>query len=257
MALLSVRDLTVQFGGLRAVDGVSMDVEAGRIHSLIGPNGAGKSTVINAITGLYPVRAGSIRLAGEELTGLAPHRIAARGVTRTFQNVELFGEMTVLDNVLVGAHRRLGYGVLGATLRAGSGWRTERREAQRAEQILETVGLADDRRTRARDLPFARQRRLELARALAAEPRLLLLDEPAAGMTAAEVAGLNKILAGLRERQGLTILLVDHVMQVVMEISDVITVLHYGRKIAEGPAPAVRSDPEVVRAYLGERRARR
>ncbi|HXG01964.1 MAG TPA: ABC transporter ATP-binding protein [Candidatus Binatia bacterium] len=256
MALLSVRDLTVQFGGLRAVDGFSTDVEAGRIHSLIGPNGAGKSTVINAVTGLYPVRAGSIRLAGEELAGLPPHQIAARGVTRTFQNVELFGEMTVLDNVLVGAHLRLGYGVLGATLRAGSGWRTEGREVQRAEQILETVGLADDRRRQARDLPFAKQRRLELARALAAEPRLLLLDEPAAGMTAAEVAGLNKVLVGLRERQGLTVVLVDHVMQVVMEISDVITVLHYGRKIAEGPAHVVRSDAEVVRAYLGERRAR-
>ncbi len=248
MALLSVRELTVQFGGLRAVDGFSMDVEPGRIHSLIGPNGAGKSSVINAVTGLYPARAGSIRLAGEELVGLAPHRIAARGLTRTFQNVELFGEMTVLDNVLVGAHRRLGYGVLGAALRAGSGWRTERREVQRAEQILETVGLADDRRRQARDLPFAKQRRLELARALAAEPRVLLLDEPAAGMTAAEVAGLNKILVGLKERQGLTVVLVDHVMQVVMEISDVITVLHYGRQIAEGPAHVVRSDAEVVRA---------
>jgi branched-chain amino acid transport system ATP-binding protein len=257
VARLVISDLTVQFGGLCAVDGFSLAVEAGRIHSLIGPNGAGKSTVINAVTGLYPVRSGSIRLDDEELRGLPPHRIAARGVTRTFQNVELFGEMTVLDNVLVGAHRRIRYGVVGAVLRAGAGWREERREAERAEHLLDLVGLADERRRPARDLPFASQRRLELARALAAEPRILLLDEPAAGMAAADIAALNKILVRLKERIRLTIVLVDHVMPVVMEISDVVTVLHHGRKIAEGPVDAVRRDPEVVRAYLGERRAAR
>jgi branched-chain amino acid transport system ATP-binding protein len=257
VALLVIRDLTVQFGGLRAVDGVSLSVEAGRIHSLIGPNGAGKSTVINAVTGLYPVRTGSIRVDGEELRGLPPHRIAERGITRTFQNVELFGEMTVLDNVLVGAHRRIACGVAGAVLRIGAGWREERREVERAEHILELVGLADERRRLARDLPFARQRRVELARALAAGPRVLLLDEPAAGMAAADIGALNKILVGLKERDGLTIVLVDHVMPVVMEISDVVTVLHQGRTIAEGPVDAVRADPEVVRAYLGERRAGR
>jgi branched-chain amino acid transport system ATP-binding protein len=256
VAFLSIRELTVQFGGLRAVDGFSVDVEPGRIHSLIGPNGAGKTSIINAVTGLYPAVSGSVRLEGEELLGRAPHQIAARGVTRTFQNVELFPEMSVLDNVLVGAHRRLSYGVVGATLRLGGAWEREGREMERAEEILATLGLAGDRFRPAGDLAFGKQRRLELARALASGPRLVLLDEPAAGMAAAEVAGLNKTLVGLREREGLTVVLVDHVMQMVMEISDVITVLHYGRKIAEGTAEAVRSDPEVVRAYLGERRRR-
>jgi branched-chain amino acid transport system ATP-binding protein len=255
VALLSVRELTVQFGGLRAVDRFSVDVAAGHIHSLIGPNGAGKTSVINAVTGLYPA-SGSVRLDGEELLGRRPHAIARLGVTRTFQNVELFPDMSVLDNVLVGAHRRLRYGVLAGTLQVGPGWQSEREERRRAEQILEIVGLADERGREAGDLPFGKQRRLELARALATGPRLLLLDEPAAGMTAAEITGLNKILLALREQEGLTILLVDHVMQVVMEISDTITVLHYGRKIAEGNAEQVRSDPEVVRAYLGEGRRR-
>ena len=255
MALLSVRDLTVQFGGLRAVDRFSLDVEQGRIHSLIGPNGAGKTSVINVITGLYPAT-GSVRLEGEELLGRRPHQIAALGVTRTFQNVELFSEMTVLENVLVGAHRRLPYGVLEATVRAGRRWRQERAETERAEEILRTLGVADDRRREARGLPFAKQRRLELARALASGPRLVLLDETAAGMTVAEVAELNTILLELKERQGLTILLVDHVMQVVMRISDCITVLHFGQKIAEGVTESVRSNPEVIRAYLGERRLR-
>lgn len=255
MALLSVGELAVRFGGLRAVDGFSMDVAPGQIHSLIGPNGAGKTSVINAITGLYPA-GGSVRFDGQELLGQAPHVIAGLGVTRTFQNVELFPEMSVLDNVLVGAHRRLRYGVLAGTLQAGPRWRGEQEERRRAEEILETVGLADERGREAGDLTFAKQRRLELARALAAGPRLLLLDEPAAGMTAAEIGGLNKILLALRDRERLTILLVDHVMQVVMEISDTITVLHYGRKIAEGSVEHVRTDPEVVRAYLGEGRRR-
>jgi branched-chain amino acid transport system ATP-binding protein len=255
MAILTVRDLTVQFGGLRAVDGFSLDVEQGRIHSLIGPNGAGKTSVINVVTGLYPAT-GSVTFEGEELLGQPPHQIAARGVTRTFQNVELFGEMSVLDNVLVGSHLRLGYGVLGATLRRGRGWHSEREETDRAGEILELLGLGADRLREARDLPFAKQRRLELARALATRPRLLLLDEPAAGMTAAEIAELNTILAGLRDRRTVTILLVDHVMQVVMQISDRVTVLHFGRKIAEGDVATVRRDPEVVRAYLGEGRRR-
>jgi branched-chain amino acid transport system ATP-binding protein len=230
-------------------------VVPGSIHSLIGPNGAGKTSVINAITGLYPALRGSIRLDGEELLGRTPHEIAARGVTRTFQNVQLFPDLSVLDNVLVGAHLRLGYGVLGGTLRLGRGWRHERQEREHAEELLETLGLARDRARPAGDLPFAQQRRLELARALAARPRLVLLDEPAAGMTAAEIAGLNKVLVA--QKSTLTVLLVDHVMQVVMEFSDTITVLHYGRKIAEGTAAAVRAHPEVVRAYLGERRRRR
>jgi len=256
VSLLAVRDLTVQFGGLRAVDGLSLGVERARIHSVIGPNGAGKTSVINAVTGLYPAVRGSVRFDGEEILGRRPHQIAARGIARTFQNVELFPEMSVLENVLVGAHRRMEYGVVGATLRLGRGWRRESSETERACEILQILGLAEDRHREARDLPFAKQRRLELARALAAEPRLVLLDEPAAGMTTVEVAELNKILVELKERGGLTILIVEHVMQVVMQISDVISVLHYGRKIAEGSPEEVRTNDEVVRAYLGRRRSR-
>jgi branched-chain amino acid transport system ATP-binding protein len=256
MALLSVRELTIQFGGLRAVDALSLDVHAATIHSVIGPNGAGKTSVINAITGLYPARAGSVQLEGVELLGRRPHAIAALGVSRTFQNVELFPDLTVLENVLVGEHLSARYGLLAATLRVGPRWARERQAHEHAERVLETLGLVDDRDRPAADLPFGKQRRLELARALALRPRLVLLDEPAAGMTAAEIVGLNEILVGLKEGQGLTILLIDHVMQVVMEISDTITVLNFGRKIAEGGAQRVRTDPDVIKAYLGERRRR-
>ena len=256
MALLTVRDLTIQFGGLRAVDGLSLDVEPATIHSVIGPNGAGKTSVINALTGLYPALAGSARLGDEELLGRRPHAIAALGISRTFQNVELFSDLTVLDNVLVGAHLATRYGLLAATLRIGPRWARERQAREQAERVLDSLGLADDRDRPAADLPFGKQRRLELARALALRPRLVLLDEPAAGMTAAEIVDLNKILVALKMTQGLTILLVDHVMQVVMEISDTITVLNFGRKIAEGIAERVRTDPNVVKAYLGEGRRR-
>ncbi len=256
MALLEIRDLSIEFGGLRAVDALSLDVEGGRIHGLIGPNGAGKTSVINAVTGLYPAVGGSIRLDGEEILDLTPHRIAARGITRTFQNVELFPDMSVIDNVLVGAHLRMGYGLFGATLRAGHGWRMERRELERAREILHRLGLGDDGNRQAQDLTLSKQRRLELARALACGPRLVLLDEPGAGMTAAEVNELNRTLVELKASEGLTILLVDHVMQVIMEISDLITVLHYGRKIAEGLPQQIQTDVEVLRAYLGERRSR-
>jgi branched-chain amino acid transport system ATP-binding protein len=256
MALLVLRDIFVEFGGLRAVDGLSLAVEQGQIHSMIGPNGAGKTSVINAITGLYPVTRGSISFDNQEILRLAPHEIAARGITRTFQNVELFPEMTVLENVLVGAHLRMSYGLVEATLRKGRRWKCERQEMERAEEIPKSLGLEEDRKREAGDLPCGKQRRLELGRALALGPRLVLLDEPAAGMTAREVAELNKVLVHLKKEYGITIFLIEHVMQVVMEISDIITVLHYGRKIAEGPPDIIRSNAEVIRAYLGERSAR-
>jgi branched-chain amino acid transport system ATP-binding protein len=256
MTLLALRDISIEFGGLRAVDGLSLEVEQAQIHSMIGPNGAGKTSVINAITGIYPVTRGSIIFDDQEILRLPPHEIAARGITRTFQNVELFSELTVLENVLVGAHLRMSYGLIEATLRKGSRWRRERQEIERAEGILKSLGLEEDRKREAGDLPCGKQRRLELARALALEPRLVLLDEPAAGMTAGEVAELNKVLLGLKKEYGITIFLIEHVMQVVMEISDIITVLHYGRKIAEGRPETIRSNAEVIRAYLGERSAR-
>lgn len=248
---LELRDVTVAFGGLVAVDGVSFAVHPGVIHSLIGPNGAGKSTALNAITGLVRISRGSIRLSGQEIGGLGPHKVAARGVARTFQNTELFRGMTALDNVVIGAHRDTDYGFAAAVARTPRFRRSESATIAFAESILADVGLADDRHVAADSLPFGKQRRLEIARALAARPRVMLLDEPAAGLRAAELEQLNALLAKLRDERGMTILLIDHVMQVVMNISDMVTVLNFGRKIAEGSPDSVRRDPEVRRAYLG------
>ena len=251
MNCLEVEQLTVRFGGLVAVDGLELSVAANSIHSLIGPNGAGKTTVINTITGLYPASQGTIQFLGQEVLGKPAHRISRAGIARTFQNIEIFPEMTALQNVLVGAHCRARYGSFAAMLRTAHFRADERIIAGEAAQLLEMVGLTGDALTIAADLPFGKQRLLELARALAGEPKLLLLDEPAAGLRAAEIEELNCRLIWLRDRRGLTILLVDHVMQVVMNISDRVTVLNFGRKIAEGSVDAVRADPEVRRAYLG------
>ena len=251
MNCLEVEQLTVRFGGLVAVDGLELSVAANCIHSLIGPNGAGKTTVINTIMGLYPTSHGSIRFLGQEVLGTPPHRISRAGIARTFQNIEIFPEMTVLQNVLVGAHCRTRYGSFAAMLRTARFRMEERIVGGDAERLLELVGLTGEAQAVAANLPFGKQRLLELARALAGKPKLLLLDEPAAGLRAAEIEELNRRLIGLRDRHGLSILLVDHVMQVVMNISDRVTVLNFGRKIAEGSVDAVRADPEVRRAYLG------
>jgi branched-chain amino acid transport system ATP-binding protein len=251
MNSLEIDHLTVRFGGLVAVNELSFTVREGSIHSLIGPNGAGKTTVINTITGLYPTSKGSVRVFGSEILGRRPHEISHAGVARTFQNTEIFGEMTVLDNVLVGAHAHAHYGLAPAILRTPKYSKQEREIRERAHQLIDIVGLARDRSTLAANLPFGKQRSLELVRALASAPRLLLLDEPAAGLRAAEINHLNATLVTLRERHRLTILLVDHVMKVVMNISERITVLNFGQKIAEGTPEAVRTDPEVRRAYLG------
>jgi branched-chain amino acid transport system ATP-binding protein len=256
MNSLEIKHVTVRFGGLVAVNELTFTVGEGSIHSLIGPNGAGKTTVINTITGLYPASQGSVRVFGSEILGRGPHEISRAGVARTFQNTEIFGEMTVLDNVLVGAHTHAQYGLAPAILRMPEYSRREREIRERAHELIDIVGLARDRNTLAANLPFAKQRSLELARALASTPRLLLLDEPAAGLRAAEIDQLNATLITLRERHRLTILLVDHVMKVVMNISDRITVLNFGQKIAEGTPETVRTDPEVRRAYLGDKTER-
>jgi branched-chain amino acid transport system ATP-binding protein len=250
-AILELRGLGIRFGGLAALEDVSMRVAPGAIHAVIGPNGAGKTTLINLVTGLYRPTTGAILLGGAPIAGLAPHRIAARGVARSFQNTELFGGMTARENVLAGMHRHLRQGLADAVLRLPR-WRREECEARaRTTALLELVGLAGVAETPAGDLALGQQRRLELARALAAGPRLLLLDEPAAGLRAAEADDLARVLGGLRDRLGLSMLLVDHVMRVVMGVSDRITVLHQGRLLAEGDPAEIRAHPAVIAAYLG------
>ncbi len=248
---LSLLDVTVQFGGLTAVDKVSIDVRKGTIHSLIGPNGAGKTTVINTVTGVYSPTSGDVVFDGQSIAGVAPEKICALGLTRTFQNTELFGDMSVADNVRLGMYRIAPYGLTAAVLRLPAARAAERRIDARVAELLDLVGLSDQRDTEARFLPFAKMRRLELARALAAEPTMLLLDEPAAGLRAGEIVELNCVLRMLKDRLGMTILLVDHVMPVVMGVSDRITVVNFGQKIAEGAPQEIRKNPAVIAAYLG------
>jgi branched-chain amino acid transport system ATP-binding protein len=252
--MLEVRGLEKVFGGLRAVAGVSFDVRRDTIKAIIGPNGAGKTTLLNVITRLDTPTAGEVWLDGARIDRLPPHRIVQLGVARTFQNLRLFGEMSVLENVMVGRHSRTAAGMAGALLRTAPARVEERRIAADAWRLLGEVGLADLAHEPAASLPFGKQRLLEIARALACEPRLLLLDEPAAGLNAGEAAGLGQLIRRIGA-SGVTTLLVEHHMQLVMEISDEILVLNFGEKLAEGDADAIRSDARVVQAYLGDEAA--
>jgi branched-chain amino acid transport system ATP-binding protein len=249
--VLAVEGLTKSFGGFTAVAEVDLVVDPGAIHAVIGPNGAGKTTLFNLVTGVLAPSAGRLTFEGQDVTGWRADRITARGVARTFQNIRLFREMTAVENVMVGAHCRTSGGFLAAVAR----WpwrpsRAERATVRRAEALLELVGLAAKRDVAADELTLVEQRRLEIARALATEPRLLLLDEPAAGMTPTEIQDANRLIMKIRDR-GVTVLLTEHHMSLVMQVSDRITVLNYGRKIAEGSPETVRRDAEVLAAYLG------
>lgn len=254
--ILNVSGMSMHFGGIRAVDQVDLDIRRGEIVALIGPNGAGKTTFFNCLTGIYNPTAGDIMLNPPQakpvrINGLKPNKVTEKGMARTFQNIRLFQNMTVLENVMIGRHCRTSSFIAGAVFRTQHNRREEREIIERSYQILQKVGLEDMVNENASNLSYGAQRRLEIARALATDPFLLLLDEPAAGMNPQETNDLDELITRIRD-DGLSVLLIEHDMKLVMSISDRIFVMDYGKKIAQGTPEAVRANPAVIKAYLGE-----
>ncbi|MHB8789497.1 MAG: ABC transporter ATP-binding protein [Desulfobulbaceae bacterium] len=250
-AMLELQSVHKHFGGLHAVDGVSFRVEQGTIKAVIGPNGAGKTTLFNLIAGVLPPTSGSIAFKGRQINGLKPHRIAALGMSRTFQNIKLCHGMTALENVMLGRHTRSSAGLLAGMLNLPRTWKEEKEIRCRAFELLEMLDIGEFADVEATSLAFGQQRAVEMARALATEPELLLLDEPAAGLNIYETAEVARLISRIRD-MGITVLLVEHDMSLVMDISDEIVVLSFGAKIAEDRPEAIQKNPEVIRIYLGE-----
>ena len=252
MALLEVNRLSISFGGLKAVDDFHVTIEKGQLYGLIGPNGAGKTTIFNLLTGVYKPNAGSIVLDGSNITGHKTIEINRRGIARTFQNIRLFRDLSVRDNVKAGLHNHYRYSTLEGILRLPAFFRTEKAMNEKAMELLKVFGLEEEWETKASNLPYGMQRKLEIARALATEPKLLLLDEPAAGMNPNETKELMDTIQFVRSHFDMTILLIEHDMKLVSGICEKLTVLNFGQVLAEGKTRGVLSDPQVIKAYLGE-----
>ena len=252
MAMLDVKNLSISFGGLKVVDDFSITIEKGQLYGLIGPNGAGKTTIFNLLTGVYKPDGGRILLDGKDITGHKAIQINQAGIARTFQNIRLFKELSVLDNVKVGLHNHHKYSTLSGILRLPSYYKVEKEMDERAMELLKVFDLDKEFDYKASNLPYGKQRKLEIARALATEPKLLLLDEPAAGMNPNETAELMKTIRFVRDHFDMTVLLIEHDMKLVSGICERLTVLNFGHMLAEGPTSEVLSNPEVIKAYLGE-----
>lgn len=252
MALLEVKNLGISFGGLRAVNEFNVKIEKGQLYGLIGPNGAGKTTIFNMLTGVYKPTDGIITLDGQNITGKKTIEINKAGIARTFQNIRLFKDLTVLDNVKVGLHNNYKYSTVAGILRLPAYHKTEKAMNERAMELLEVFGMAEEAEQLASNLPYGKQRKLEIARALATDPKLLLLDEPAAGMNPNETLELMETIRFVRDKFDMTILLIEHDMKLVSGICEELTVLNFGQVLAQGETSAVLNDPEVIKAYLGE-----